>query len=99
MQAFGENVLFEVADPPCWWDVYEEPFVVGYWFWEWLVKVKGKLGLKVREEAHRIDILAEYVRFLTAAWTVPSSSVQLPARLYLLCVLGYHLQETLLNMS
>jgi len=50
VQAFGENVLFEVADPPCWWDVYEEPFVVGYWFWEWLVKVKGKLGLKVREE-------------------------------------------------
>ena len=48
VQAFGDNLWFEVADLPCRWDVCEEQLVVGYWFWEWLVK--GKWRLKVRRE-------------------------------------------------
>jgi len=31
MQEFGKNVLFEVAELPCWWDVCnKEPLVIGY---------------------------------------------------------------------
>ena len=40
VQAFGENVLFEVADLPCGWDMCDEPLVVGYCVLEWLVKGK-----------------------------------------------------------
>ena len=67
-------MLFEVANLPCWWDMRDEPLVVGYCIiWEWLVRRKWRLKAR-RGRTHQIDILAGYACFLAAAWTAPSSS-------------------------
>ena len=81
VQRFGESVLFEVADLPCWWDVCKKPLVIWYFFWEWLVQ--GKQGRRGKERrTHRIDTLAGYVCSLAAAWTAPSlSTAQVPPKL------------------